>query len=151
MNIVEFLNEKNLTISCAESFTGGLYANHVTNIPHASKCFMGGLVCYDPSIKINVLGVNPETIEKLGTISKECCTEMVEKCAKLFNSDIAVAFTGNAGPTTSENKPAGLCYVGLCCPKKNLLIVNELNLTGTREEVKEQAVKIIDELIFVLF
>lgn len=149
MNIVEYLNSSNLTISSAESFTGGGFANFITNIPNASKCFMGGIVSYDANVKINNLGVNKEIIENFGTISKECCKEMVTKCRELFNTDLAVAFTGNAGPSASENKEVGLCYIGIC--SKDRCIINELHLKGTRQEIKDQAIKIVIELIQTIF
>ncbi len=146
MNIVELLNSKGLTISCAESFTGGGFSNYITNIPNASKCFMGGIVCYNAKIKENILGVKKETIEAFGTISKECCEEMVINCHKLFNTDIAISFTGNAGPSASEGKEVGLIYLGFSY--KNRTIINEYHLKGTREEVKKQAIDIIIQTIF---
>lgn len=149
MNIVEYLNSKKLTISSAESFTGGLFANTLTNISHASHCFMGGIVSYDPRIKEEILGVNKETINKFGTISRECCEEMAKNCLNKFKTDLAVSFTGNAGPTASEDKTVGLCYVGIA--SKDRCIINELHLEGTREEIKEQAVKIVIELILTIF
>lgn len=149
MNIVEFLNSKKLTISCAESFTGGAFANTVTNISHSSSCFLGGIVCYDPSVKIEILGVEKEIIIKHGTVSKECCEDMVKKCLKLFNSDIAVSFTGNAGPTAIENKPVGTCFVGIAY--KDKCLIKELHLEGSREDIKKQAIDIVINTIEEIF
>jgi len=140
MNFVEILIEKNLTISSAESFTGGGFSNFVTNMSHSSKVFLGGIVSYSPQVKKHILGVNKEIIDKYGTISKECCKEMVCKCKELFNSDIAVSFTGNAGPTASEEKPVGLIYIGI--NYKDNILINEYRLEGDRESIKKQAIEI---------
>jgi len=148
MNIVEFLNSKGLTISCAESFTGGEFSSYITSFSNASKCFKGGLVCYSSEIKQNILGVDKDIILNFGTISRECCQAMVDNCLDKFKSDIAVSFTGNAGPNSSEDKPVGLIYIGLKYKDKN--IVNELHLTGTREEIRIQAIKLVVELILTI-
>ena len=137
MNIVELLSSKKLTISSAESFTGGLFASLVTDNSGASSVFKGGIVCYTNEIKINVLGVNKDIIDEYGAVSKQCAESMVINCQKLFKSHIAVSFTGNAGPTASENKKVGEVYIGILI--NNDLNVYELELTGHREEIKQKA------------
>lgn len=139
MNIVQLLIKNKLTISAAESFTGGGFSNYITNISHASKTFMGSIVSYDASIKENILGVKKETIDKYGTVSKECALEMVRNTKSKFKTDIAVSFTGNAGPTASEGKEVGLVYIGYI--NKDKEEVKELHLKGTRKQIKKQAIE----------
>jgi len=113
---VRALSNARLTVSCAESCTGGLVAERITRVSGSSKVFRGGIVSYDNSAKISVLGVKPETIERFGAVSAETALEMAQCAAKLFRSDIAVSVTGNAGPQGSEDKPVGLVYIGICSP-----------------------------------
>jgi PncC family amidohydrolase len=138
MNIVRKLIKKRLTLGAVESFTGGGFSNHITNIPHASYVFYGSIVSYDPEIKENVVGVSKETIERYGTVSKECAEEMARGGQKLLGSDITISFTGNAGPSASEGKEVGLVYIGMLT--KENLDVFELHLKGTRLQIKKQAI-----------
>jgi len=102
--IVNLLKKYNLTLSCAESLTGGSFASTVTNVPGASSIFKGGIVSYTNEIKANVLNVKQDTLDTFGAVSKQCCYEMAQNIKTIFNSDIGVSFTGNAGPSASENK-----------------------------------------------
>ncbi len=149
-NIVELLVQKKLTLSAAESFTGGGFSNFITNIPNSSYTFKGGLVSYSIAIKENVLKVDHALIEKYGAVSKQCAEAMAINCLKLFDTDIAVSFTGNAGPSASEGKAVGLVFLGYAT--KQACEIIELHLTGSREEIKKQAIdymvnKIINNII----
>lgn len=137
MTIVELLSSKKLTISSAESFTGGLFASLVTDNSGASSVFKGGIVCYTNEIKENILGVDKSIIDEYGAVSKQCAESMVINCQRLFNTDIAVSFTGNAGPTASENKKVGEVYIGILI--NDDLNVYSLELTGHRDEIKHKA------------
>lgn len=136
--IVNLLKEKKLTISCAESLTGGLFASLITNVSGASNVFKGGIVSYTNEIKQNVLKVNETTLSSVGAVSKDCCYEMANNVRSIFNTDLGVSFTGNAGPTASENKPVGLVYIGISYLDKT--DVYELNLTGDRISIKNQCI-----------
>lgn len=138
MNIIEKLIAKNLTIGAVESFTGGGFSNHLTNISHASQVFKGGIVAYDPSIKNQVVGVDQKIIDTVGTISKECALELAKQGKERLKADIVVSFTGNAGPTASEDKPVGLVYIAFSYPSTTK--VYELHLEGTRKQIKKQAI-----------
>lgn len=145
MNIVDLLSAKQLTISSAESFTGGLFANTITNNSGASSIFNGGIVCYSNEVKTNILGVDKKIIEEFGAVSYQCAESMVINCQNLFKTNIAVSFTGNAGPTASENKKVGLVYIGLLI--NDDLNVYELELSGHRDEIKQKACDFILEKI----
>lgn len=108
------LMEKKLTISCAESCTGGKFAAALTDIPGISACFQRGFVTYSNEAKIEQLGVSPETLERYGAVSEEIAREMAEGLARVSGSDLCVSVTGIAGPAgATEIKPVGLIYVGL--------------------------------------
>lgn len=108
------LMEKDLTISCAESCTGGKFAAALTDIPGISKCFQRGFVTYSNEAKVEQLGVSPVTLERFGAVSEEIAREMAEGLARVSGSDICVSVTGIAGPGgATETKPVGLIYVGL--------------------------------------
>ena len=136
--IVNLLKEKSLTLSCAESLTGGSFASTITNIPGASSVFKGGIVSYTNEIKNKCLNVLESTLNDFGAVSKECCYEMAHNVKKIFNSDIGVSFTGNAGPSASENKPVGLVYIGISYLNK--CDIYELNFKGDRISIKNQCI-----------
>lgn len=115
------LMEKGLTISCAESCTGGMFASALTDIPGISQCFERGLVTYSNEAKMNELGVKEETLNEFGAVSKETAIEMVEGLKKVSNSDICISITGVAGPDGgTKDKPVGLVYIGFIYDDKKL-------------------------------
>ena len=108
------LMEKGLTLSSAESCTGGKFAAAVTDIPGISAVFQRGLVTYSNQAKMDELGVKAETLEKYGAVSEETAMEMVEGLRRVSGSDVCVSVTGIAGPGGgSDAKPVGLVYIGL--------------------------------------
>ncbi|MBP8639319.1 MAG: competence/damage-inducible protein A [Oscillospiraceae bacterium] len=111
--VFELLCEKDMTISTAESCTGGLIAKRITDLRGSSKAFIGGAVTYAAESKTSVLGVAPELIEKFGVISAEVASEMAKKARELFKSSIAVATTGLAGPEGDGINPVGTVFVAL--------------------------------------
>lgn len=110
--VVKQLTEKGLTMSSAESATGGLFAKLITDVSGASKVYDTSFVTYSNRSKIANLGVNPETIDKYSVSSPEVAVEMAEGVIRSTGSDIAVSITGNAGPDVYEGQHAGLAYVG---------------------------------------
>ena len=116
---VKELSAKNMTVATAESCTGGLITKLFTDISGSSAVLNGGIVAYTNDVKMNVLGILPETIEKHTEISFECAAEMAERTRKLFNSDIGISTTGFAGPTGgNEADPVGTVYVGFSTEKE---------------------------------
>jgi PncC family amidohydrolase len=150
MNIVETLSKHNLTISVVESFTGGGFANAITDYPGSSKVFKGGIVAYSKEAKINIAKLDPELISKYGVISADVTMAMARQAKKLFKTDIAVGFSGNAGPTASEDKPIGLIYIAIIYKDKEIL--EKLELNKSREEIKKHSInytinKILDIIL----
>ena len=111
--LVDALHESELTVSCAESLTGGLIAQRITAVAGCSDVFFGGAVTYTNEIKHKLLGVSEETLEKHGAVSGETAMEMARGARERFGTDIAVSATGVAGPTTSEGHAVGTVYIGL--------------------------------------
>lgn len=133
------LSEKNLNLSTAESCTGGKIAQLISSVPGASACFNGGIVAYSNQIKIDVLKVNPETIQKFSVVSKEVAKEMALNCRSIFNTDYAIATTGNAGPTKGNSEAEiGTVFIAIATP--NEVLVEEFNFGQPREKVIDRAV-----------
>ena len=118
------LIRKKLTISVAESCTGGLLAHNLTKLANSSKYFQMGLITYSNQAKIKILKINKNIIRKYGAVSNKCCSAMVQNLSKISKSKINVSITGIAGPGGgSKDKPVGLVYVGIkkgtiCIKKK---------------------------------
>ena len=138
-DLVGLFSEKNLTLSCAESLTGGLFAHTITSIPGVSKLFKGGVVTYWNEAKVNVISVSKETVDEYGVVSSECASEMARGVKNLFNTDVAISFTGNAGPTSMEGKPVGLVYIGVII--KETVFTFEYMFEGDRNQIREACVK----------
>lgn len=112
--IVQKLTEKGLTLTTAESCTGGLVAKRLTDVSGASAVFHGGAVTYSNRLKSEWLGVKEETLRQFGAVSAQTAREMAEGARKFAKSDLAVAITGIAGPNSDDtNKPVGLVYIAL--------------------------------------
>jgi len=138
--VSEILIEKKLTISTAESCTGGLVSSTLINYPGISSVFIEGCVTYSNESKINRLGVNPSTLEIYGAVSEETAREMAEGIAKNFNTNVAISTTGIAGPGGGTNdKPVGLVYIGIYINGKTS--VNKYIFQGNRDEIRLSATK----------
>lgn len=136
--VAELLCEKKLSISTAESCTGGMIAASLIAYPGISEVFKEGVITYSNESKVVRLGVKEETLNKFGAVSEETAREMAEGVAKKLNTDIAISTTGIAGPGGgSDEKPVGLVYVGIYI--KGKVIVQKFNLAGDREAVRRKA------------
>lgn len=111
--VVRALHEKGLTAATAESCTGGLVAELLTEVPGASGVFGCGMVAYQNEIKEQLLGVPGELLKAYGAVSEETAVRMAEAIREKSGADIGVGVTGNAGPAASEGKPVGLVYVAV--------------------------------------
>lgn len=135
----KLLMEKGLTISTAESCTGGLLSGRLINVSGISATFIQGAVTYSNESKIKTLGVNPETLNKYGAVSEQTATEMAQGIARISGTNIALSTTGVAGPDGGTiEKPVGLVYVGLYINGKTM--TKKLNLFGNREKIRNRAV-----------
>jgi PncC family amidohydrolase len=140
---------RHMTLSVAESCTGGLVSHYITSLPGASIFFTGAIVSYSEAFKKRALGVSQETIDRHGVISLETAREMAEGVRALSHSNYSVATTGNLGPDVLEGKEQGLVYIASCGPDG--CVSRELRLAGSREENKEasavEALKLLVALV----
>lgn len=141
------LTEKKLTISTAESCTGGKIAATLSAVPGASNYFKGSVVSYATQAKIDVLEIDENLIAKHGVVSAEVASEMVKSVQKMMESDYAIATTGNAGPTKGdEDAELGTVFIGIATP--NDVFVEEFNFGQPREKVIDRGVSKALELIY---
>ncbi len=137
--IVQLLTKRNQTLATAESCTGGLIANRITNVPGASKIFVAGYVCYANRAKTDMLDVDPKLIEAHGAVSDRVARALVERARASATSDYALATTGIAGPSGgSPEKPVGTVYVGLASVESKT-IAKKFFFPTDRETFKQLA------------
>lgn len=126
-NVVQYMIEKNLTVSAAESCTGGILSAAITSVPGASKIFECGIVSYSERIKEEILGVPAEIIDGYGVVSAQTADAMAKAVKKLSGSDISVGITGLAGPASpSDALPVGTVYISTAY--KDRIIAENLKL-----------------------
>ena len=136
LKIVKLLTKKKLTLSFAESCTGGLLASSITSISGSSKVFNMGLVTYSNNAKVKLLQVPKKTITKYGAVSHETCLSMVKNLSKISKANISISITGVAGPSGgTKAKPVGLVYIGL---KKGSKIIVKKNLFKSKKRISVQ-------------
>ncbi|WP_163971287.1 competence/damage-inducible protein A [Oceanobacillus halotolerans] len=145
--VITLLKKHNHSIGAAESLTGGMFTDEMIAIPGASTVCRGGLVCYQPLVKQNVLGVSPETITNYGTVSEQCASEMATKICDMMDADIGISFTGVAGPNEEEGKPIGTVFIGIH-DKSGNSIVRQFQLPGDRQEIRRKTILKGYELLF---
>jgi nicotinamide-nucleotide amidase len=144
--VVKLLVQRNQTVAVAESCTGGLLANRITNVPGASAVFSAGYVCYANQAKIDMLDVDPQLIEKHGAVSEQVARALAEHARACARSDYALATTGVAGPSGgSPEKPVGTVYVALAASGET--IAKKLFFPTDRETFKQIATQAALELL----
>ncbi|MBQ9132698.1 MAG: CinA family protein [Clostridia bacterium] len=118
--LVQRLAEKGMTLSTAESCTGGLVAKLITDVPGSSTVFVGGVVSYTNPIKIGFLGVDPAIIKRDTEVSAACAIAMAEGARQRMDTHLAVSATGYAGPGGgTEHDPIGTVYLGISTPSRS--------------------------------
>lgn len=144
--VVRLLSDHNLTLSCAESCTGGLVAGRIINVAGVSDIFTEGFITYSNQAKMKYLNVKESTLKAYGAVSEQVAKEMAIGAAKASSSNVSVAITGIAGPGGgTEEKPVGLVYIS--CFIDGEVFVNKYNFRGNREKVREQSVIAAIDLI----
>jgi len=136
--IRNLLRQRGWTLSIAESCTGGLICDRITDVSGSSDYFMGGMVNYSNESKEKHLGVPMADIKRYGAVSPQVAKKMAQGVRKTFNTTFGLSTTGIAGPTGgSKEKPVGLVYIGVSSGKETWVM--KLNLKGSRREIKEKA------------
>lgn len=135
----ELLSEFGLTISVAESFTGGMIAHTITNAPGSSRYFQGGVIAYANQVKMDILGVAEQTLIDHGAVSRETVLEMARGVRSVIGTDIGISSSGIAGPDGgSPEKPVGLAWIGLSADGTEY--AEQFLFSGDRYQIKEEAV-----------
>lgn len=144
--VAKTLKDKNLTIACAESCTGGLLASRLTSISGSSSYIKGSIVTYSNEAKMKFLDVDENILKEKGAVSKEVATQMAEGVKKAIGSDIGIGITGIAGPTGgTDKKPVGLVYIAIA--EKCGTIVKENIFSGDRENVRYRSTQQALEMV----
>lgn len=145
--VVNLLINKGMTISFAESCTGGLAAARIVDVPDASRVLNASVVTYASESKIRFLDVKPETIDTYNVVSREVAYEMAEGVARLNNADVGVGITGLAGPSGGTAEiPVGTVCFGISINGQTESYRKEFGNIG-RNEVRKQSVDFVMELI----
>jgi PncC family amidohydrolase len=132
------LRKKGWTLAIAESCTGGLICDRITNVPGSSDYFEGGMVTYSNESKAGHLGIPLEYIKKYGAVSPQVAKKMAQGVRKAFHTTFGLSSTGVAGPTGgTKRSPVGRVFIGIASGKRTW--VKKLDLKGSRREVKKQA------------
>jgi len=135
--VARMLFKSNYTLVVAESCTGGLLADKLTDIPGSSNYFLLGITCYSNEAKMELLKVPQETIDTAGAVSEETARAMADNIRSLAFADLALSTTGYAGPGDSPLEPIGLVYVGMATPEGTFC--RRFNFQGDRRSIKKQA------------
>lgn len=143
--IIDLMTEKGLTLSAAESCTGGLLMETLTTVPGSATVFLGGIVCYSNAMKEKLLNVPHDLLEgenAPGAVSAETAQVLAEQVRMIVDTDFGLAITGVAGPGFSERKPAGLVYIAISRRGGDTKVI-ELNLKGNRDTIRLRSTKTI--------
>lgn len=137
--VVQLLKDRGLTITCAESCTGGLLSGRIINVPGVSDVYKAGFVTYSNKAKHKFLRVRNRTLKKYGAVSPQTAWEMAVGAVRVTKSDVALAVTGIAGPDGgTPEKPVGLVYIG--CSVKGKVTVKKYRFSGDRTQIRESTV-----------
>ena len=137
--VAEALTQRGLTLSTAESCTGGGLSHALTDVPGASAFFIGGVIAYQNHVKTTWLDVPESTLSAHGAVSTESAEAMARGCRARFGTDLAVAITGIAGPTGgTAAKPVGLVYLAVASEEG--VRVLECHFVGSRPDVRSQSI-----------
>jgi PncC family amidohydrolase len=138
VQIGELLRQHGLRLAVAESCTGGLIGNRITNVAGSSTYFIGGVTSYAYEAKVRLLGVHWETLEKHGAVSRETVLEMARGARHVLAADVGLAVSGIAGPGGgTPEKPVGTTWIGLSAAEYEQAWLNQLQ--GDRLQIKERA------------
>lgn len=138
MEVAKLLEQKELRIASAESLTGGLFSQLLTDVSGAGMIFNGGIVSYSNEIKERILQIPRDVLDRDGAISSNCALEMAENARDILKADIGISFTGVAGPSQSENKEVGTVFIGLAFQNEQT-VVYPLNLVGSRNSIRRNS------------
>ena len=138
VELIERLTRRGLTVAVAESLTGGLLCAALTEVPGASVVIRGGVVAYATDLKASMLDVPHELLDTVGAVDADVALEMAAGVASKLGTDIGISTTGVAGPEPQDGKAVGTVFIACVWGKKR--VVEELSLSGTRNEIRSLTV-----------
>ena len=138
VELIERLTRRGLTVAVAESLTGGLLCAALTEVPGASVVIRGGVVAYATDLKASMLDVPHELLDTVGAVDADVALEMAAGVASELGADIGISTTGVAGPEPQDGKAVGTVFIACVWGKKR--VVEELSLSGTRNEIRSLTV-----------
>ena len=138
--LAEILKQRDISIASVESFTVGGFASAIGSISGISQVYRGSLVSYQSRIKRDVLHIDQKVIDTYGVVSNEVAGLMAIHGKDMFDCDLCVSFTGNAGPSAMEGKPVGLIYIGIAYLDQIYTFCFELS--GCRQDIQKQAISL---------
>lgn len=136
--VFQMLQQSNLTISAAESLTGGQFIERLVALPGASDVTPGGIVSYGINAKRDLLNIDQSILDQYGTVSDKCALKMAKNVAMSLKTDYGISFTGIAGPKPVENKSVGTVYIGIY-HRSGKSIVEKVHLSGDRYSIRQRA------------
>ena len=139
--IINKLIKNKITISVAESCTGGLIASEITSVPNSSNIFNLGLITYSNQSKEKLLKIKKQNLKKYGAVSAQICKDMVENLFKISKTDLCISTTGIAGPSGgSKLKPVGLVYIGIKFKKISKIYMYNFNKKLEKNKIQKKTV-----------
>ena len=138
VELIERLTHRGLTVAIAESLTGGLLCAAFTEVPGASTVIRGGVVAYATDLKASMVDVPNELLDTVGAVDADVALEMAAGVASKLGADIGISTTGVAGPEPQDGKAVGTVFIACVWGKKR--VVEELSLSGTRNEIRSLTV-----------
>ena len=137
--VLAALDRRGETLASAESLTGGMVGELLTEVPGASNSYLGGVISYATRLKATLAGVDAATLSELGPVAERTAAEMARGVARRCNADWGIATTGVAGPEAQDSHPVGQVFVAVSQPAGGVLRVKELSLEGERAAIRQQA------------
>ena len=146
--VIKKLIRNKITISVAESCTGGLIASEITSVPNSSNIFNLGLVTYSNQSKEKLLKIKKQNLKKYGAVSAQICKDMIENLFKISKTDLCISTTGIAGPGGgSKLKPVGLVYIGIKFKKISKIYMYNFDKKLERNKIQKKTVNTIFNLL----
>ena len=145
--VLQALEARGWSLALAESLTGGLLADAFVSVPGASKVLRGSIVAYATEIKHELLGVDDSLLAEVGAVDPGVAIEMAVGAANKLGADVGVSATGVAGPDEQDGNPVGTVFIGIVTPLGSDVV--PLQLSGTRQEIREQAVSAAVEALLI--
>jgi nicotinamide-nucleotide amidase len=147
-DVLRALATRDWSVAAAESLTGGRVTATLVDVPGASAHVRGGIVAYATDLKTSALGVEADLVAARGVVDPTVAEQMAQGVRRVLRADVGLATTGVAGPDPQDGHPVGTVYIAVATPET--VVVSELSLSGTRDEIRTRTVQSVLELAITL-